>query len=504
MTLEKPTPKGLSKPTKSKLTSSKSTLSTEGASLANFVPLLSTDTESRENNWLPIEPLLRRSDRMANGKKLREATPRSDHALWSPRPDRLDPVALVEQSNQGRMQQLVPVRHARMMESPFAFYRGTALNMAADLANTPASGIQLQVCGDCHLLNFGAFATPERRMIFDINDLDETLKAPWEWDLKRLATSFVLASRHNGFDEHTAMETAIRCVEAYRQRTLEYSEKTVLETWYDRIDIQDMLSTIHDAETKERAEKRLQKAREHDVMAKDFPELTTQERGRIRIKDAPPLIFHWADQNDPVPTDKLLRGFQMYRESLQEDRRELLDRFQLVDIAFKVVGVGSVGTLCGILLLMASESDPLFLQIKQARASVLEPYAAKGYHANHGERIVHGYRMMQAASDIFLGWTEGPYGQFFIRQLKDMKIKPLVDLFTPKVMMQYAEWCGWTLAHAHARSGKAAEVAGYLGKSDKFDTAIVSFSVAYADQVEQDFEKFIAAIRSGKLEVFRE
>ena len=456
------------------------------------------------NDGHPSEPLIHRDDRLAYGKKLREKTPRSDHAIWSPRADRPDPVSLVEQSNVGRMQQLVPVRHARMMESPFAFYRGTAMNMAADLAHTPTSGIDVQVCGDCHLLNFGAFATPERRMIFDINDLDETLKAPWEWDVKRLAASFVLAGRHNGFDEQVAMESAYRCVEAYRQRTQQYSEKTVLETWYDRIDVEDLLPTIHDEETKQRAEKRLEKAREHSVMAKEFPELTTVKDGFVRIKDNPPLIFHWADEGHHAQWKDILTGFERYRESLQEDRRELLDRFQLMDLAFKVVGVGSVGTLCGIVLLMASDSDPLFLQIKQARASVLEPYASKGHHANHGERIVHGYRMMQAASDIFLGWTEGVNGQFFIRQLKDMKIKPMVEMFTPKVMMQYAEWCGWTLAHAHARSGKAAEVTGYLGKSDKFDTAIVSFSVAYADQVEQDFEKFIAAIRSGKLEVFRE
>lgn len=456
------------------------------------------------SDWHPSQPLIHRDTRLAHGKKLREKTPRSDHAIWSPRTDRPDPVSLLEQSNVGRMPLLVPVRHARMMESPFAFYRGTAMNMAADLAHSPTSGIKVQVCGDCHLLNFGAFATPERRMIFDINDLDETLKAPWEWDVKRLAASFVLAGRHSGFDEPIAMETATRCVASYRERTQQYSEKTVLETWYDRIDVEALLPTIHDEETRQRTEKRLEKAREHSVMAKEFPELTTLTDGFVRIKDNPPLIFHRTYGVHHAHWKEILHGFEQYRESLQEDRRELIDRFQLMDIAFKVVGVGSVGTLCGILLLMASDTDPLFLQIKQARASVLEPYTSKSHHANHGERIVHGYRMMQAASDIFLGWTKGVNGHFYIRQLKDMKIKPMVELFSPKVMMQYAELCGWTLAHAHARSGKAAEVAGYLGKSDKFDTAIASFAVAYADQVEQDYEKFVAAVRKGKLEVFQE
>jgi len=326
-----------------------------------------TEAIGAGNTWHPSETWIHRDDRLSHGKKLREKTPRSDYAIWSPRSDRPDPVALVERSNAGCMPELIPVRHARMMESPFAFYRGTALNMAADLAHTPTSGIDVQVCGDCHLLNFGAFATPERRMIFDINDLDETLKAPWEWDVKRLAASFVLAGRHNGFDEQVSMEAAYRCMESYRIRTLQYSEKTVLETRYDRIDVEELLPTIHDEETKQRAEKRLEKAREHSVMADEFPELTTVKDGFVRIKDNPPLIFHWADEVHHAHWKNILHSFEMYRETLQEDRRELLDRFQLMDIAFKVVGVGSVGTLRGIMLLMASDTDPLFLQIKQAR-----------------------------------------------------------------------------------------------------------------------------------------
>lgn len=446
-----------------------------------------------------------RDELYAMGKSLRDQCLRESHAVWQPAADRPDPIALMEASNQGRIPQLIPVRHGRMLQSPFTFYRGAALNMAADLAGTPASGIRVQACGDCHLANFGAYATPERRVIFDINDLDETLPAPWEWDVKRLAASFVLACRDNGFSEDTARDSVLTCVRSYRERMAEYSNMRVLDVWYASIDAEALIPTIRDEEARKRMQKRLAKARERSVLEHEFPELATSAGLAPSIKENPPLIFHWREQAQQEMQASFQRGFELYRETLQEDRRLLLDRFKVMDTAVKVVGVGSVGTLCGILLLMASEHDPLFLQIKQARPSVLEAYAGKSLHPNHGQRVVHGCRMMQSASDIFLGWTEGHLGrQFYVRQLKDMKIKPMVEVFTPAVMIQYAELCGWTLAHAHARSGEPVKISGYLGKSDKFDEAIADFSAAYADQSERDHEMLMKAVRAGKLEVFVE
>lgn len=441
----------------------------------------------------------------AMGKSLRDKSPRQGHAVWKAADNRVDPLVLIEESNRGRIPQLVPIRHGRMLQSPFAFYRGAALHMAADLAHTPASGLRVQACGDCHLLNFGAFATPERRVIFDINDLDETLPAPWEWDVKRLAASFVLACRNNGFSEDCARDAVLCCVRSYRERIAEYSHMRILDVWYASIEVKDIIDTIQDEETVNRMQTRLAKARERSVLEHDFPELATTTGLAPTIKENPPLIYHMRDKGHEEQTANLQRAFDGYRESMQEDRRLLLDRFKVMDVAIKVVGVGSVGTFCGILLLMASEHDPLFLQFKQARPSVLEAYAGKSIHANDGERIVHGCRMMQSASDLFLGWTEGDLGRhFYVRQLKDMKIKPMVEVFTPSIMLKYAEVCGWTLAHAHARSGEPAKISGYLGKHDKFDQAIASFSIAYADQSEQDHETLLKAVRAGKLEVFVE
>lgn len=446
-----------------------------------------------------------REELFAAGKSLREKCPRQSHALWQAPHHRRDPLALMEDSNQGRIPQLIPIRHGRMMKSPFTFYRGAALNMAADLAGTPATGIRVQACGDCHLLNFGGYATPERRVVFDINDLDETLPAPWEWDVKRLAASFVLACRDQGFSEDDARDAVLSCVRSYRERMAEYSDMRVMDVWYASIDVEDILADIRDEEARERLVKRLERARERSVLEHDFPELAHTAGLTPTIKENPPLIYHWREEGLEKYMDRVKKSFAHYRETLPEYLRTLLDRFKLVDIAIKVVGVGSVGTFCGVMLLMASEQDPLFLQVKQARPSVLEAYAGKSLHVNNGQRIVHGYRMMQSASDLFLGWTEGELGrQFYIRQLKDMKIKPLVEVFTLGVMLQYAELCGWTLAHAHARSGEPAKISGYLGKSDKFDEAIADFSVAYADQSEKDHEFLMNAVRAGKLEVFIE
>jgi uncharacterized protein (DUF2252 family) len=452
-----------------------------------------------------LHPHPTRAELVAAGKKLRDKCPRQSHAQWQASPNRRNPLDLIHESNQDRLPQLIPIRHGRMLQSPFAFYRGSALSMAADLVTTPVSGLRVQACGDCHLMNFGAYATPERRVVFDINDLDETLPAPWEWDIKRLAVSFVLACRDNGFSQEEAYDAVVHCVRSYREHMAEYSEMTVLEVWYASIDVEKLLPTIHDKEARERAEKRLSSALARSILEHEFPELVTNEGLTPSIKEAPPLIFHPREVGYEEHLASFRVAFEAYKGTLQEDRRILLNRFQSKDFAIKVVGVGSVGTVCGVILLMAGEFDPLFLQVKQARPSVLEPYAGKSLHANHGERIVHGYRMMQSASDLFLGWTEGRLGRhFYIRQLKDMKIKPLVELFTPSVMQQYAELCGWAIAHAHARSGEPAQISGYLGKSDKFDEAIADFAKSYADQCERDYDVIVAAARKGDIEVFIE
>ena len=464
---------------------------------------------SRKQSQIETSPSLQshptRNELCQMGKSLRDKCTRESHAFWQAPGNRPDPLALMEESNKGRMPQLVPVRHGRMIQSPFTFYRGAALNMAADLAVTPATGIRVQACGDCHLLNFGSYATPERRVIFDINDLDETLPAPWEWDVKRLAASFVLACRNNHFSEDTARDAVLSCMRSYRKWMAEYSDMPVMDVWYASIDVERVLTEIQDDEARKRVQKRLAKARERSVLEHEYPELVTTTGLAPTIKENPPLIFHMREQAYEEHAANVQTAFANYRETMQEDRRLLLDRFKLMDLAIKVVGVGSVGTFCGIMLLMASEHDPLFLQFKQARPSVLEAYAGKSLHSNHGQRIVHGCRMMQSASDLFLGWTEGDLGRhYYVRQLKDMKIKPMVEVFTPRVMLEYAGLCGWTLAHAHARSGEPAKISGYLGKSDKFDKAIADFSVAYADQSERDHECLLQAVRAGKLEVFME
>jgi uncharacterized protein (DUF2252 family) len=382
------------------------------------------------------------------GKSLREKCPRKSHAVWKAADNRPDPLLLLEESNKGRIPELIPIRYGRMVRTPFTFYRGAALNMAADLAVTPATGLRVQACGDAHLLNFGAFATPERRVNFDINDLDETLPAPWEWDVKRLAASFVAACRSNGFSEACARDAVLACVRSYRERMAEYSQMCVLDVWYAHLDVEDLFATIKDAQARKRAQKRLAAARARSVAEHDFPKLAALA-GRVpTIKDNPPLIYHPKEEEEDLMT-RARAGFSEYRESVQEDRRTLIDRYELKDIAMKVVGVGSVGTFCAVMLLMASEDDPLFLQVKEARASVLEPYAGKSLYANHGQRVVNGYRLMQSASDIFLGWTEGKPGRhFYVRQLKDMKLAPTVELFSPVMMAQYAQLCGWALARA--------------------------------------------------------
>ena len=446
-----------------------------------------------------------RADLYKQGEELRTKCPRSSHATWKPAKDRIDPLSLIKESDKRRLPDLVPIRHGRMMKSPFTFYRGAALNMAADLATTAASGPRVQACGDAHLLNFGVYATPERRVIFDINDLDETLPAPWEWDVKRLATSFVLACRSNGLSEDDARDAALACARSYRENMADFSRMRALDVWYARMDVEDMLPQIKDPESRKRLRKRLAKARHNSVAEHEFPKLADTASENVTIKDNPPLIYHWKHLGKDADNANIRTAFARYRDTLPIERRVLLDRFEIKDMAIKVVGVGSVGTLCAILLLMANDDDPLFLQIKEANASVLEAYAGKSLYRNHGERVVRGCLLMQSASDLFLGWTEGKLGrQFYIRQLKDMKTKIMVELFGLSDMLQYAGLCGFTLARAHARSGESALISGYLGQGDTFDKAIAQFSAAYADQSERDHAVLMKTVRKGDLEVITE
>jgi uncharacterized protein (DUF2252 family) len=389
-----------------------------------------------------------------------------------------------------------------MMHSPFAFYRGAAAIMASDLAHTPTSGIRVQACGDCHLMNFGGFGTPERRIIFDINDFDETLPAPWEWDLKRLAASFVIAGRNNGFKEVESREAALRCVQSYREHMHGYAEMSVLEMWYQRMD--NMVALIKRRKWKKIVQRQIDKASSRAVAEDDFPKLASVKNGKVRIKDNPPLIFHPTGLGAAEHNRLVREAFRCYRKTLPDHLKTLVDRYEVKDVAIKVVGVGSVGTRCAILLMMAGDDDPLFLQVKEVHESVLEPYAGKSVYPNCGQRVVAGQRLMQAASDMFLGWTEQWGRHFYIRQLRDIKIEPLVEIFDPRALADYGEWCGWALARAHAKSGDAAMISGYLGNSSRFDDAVSNFAIAYADQNERDYQALLEAIRAGKIEVLQD
>ena len=398
------------------------------------------------------------------------------------------------------MKELLPIRYGRMLQSPFAFFRGAAAIMAEDLAHAPHTGVRVQACGDCHLVNFGGFATPERRIIFDINDFDETLPAPWEWDLKRLAASFIIASTHNKFKPRDSRRATLACVRSYRERMAELSRTPALEVWYQSIDANAVMQSARSSATRKRLEKRLSKARGRasDIL---FPKLTELQGGKVAIRDEPPLVFH-PQTNGERDLDRLLLDILgRYRKTLDESRRVIFDRFQVVDSAMKVVGVGSVGTRCGIALLMAASADPIFLQIKEARTSVLEPYTDKSVHTHNGQRVVIGQRIMQSASDIFLGWSESEAGRdFYVRQLSDAKLKPLVEMFDEITMEDYGVLCGWVLAHAHARSGDASMISGYMGSSDAFEEAIADFAEDYARQNERDYQALKRAVESGRLE----
>ena len=394
---------------------------------------------------------------------------------------------------------LVPLRYARMAQTPFGFFRGSAIVQAADLSASPVSGIVVQLCGDCHLANFGGFGTPERNLIFDINDFDETFPGPWEWDVKRLAVSFVLAARHRNFPEAVAADAVEAAVASYRRRSNEYAEMSALDVWYTQIDFEHLrrffrrnaiaMAGLRQAET-------LAPRRTSEAL---FPKLTTIENGRATIVDNPPLVYHfhaYAEQWDA----SIRAFFERYRQSMPDDRKRLFDRYRFQDIAIKVVGIGSVGTRCTIALFLSDETDPLFLQAKEARRSVLEPPHATSRFAHQGQRVAVGQRLMQAASDIFLGWAEIPQSQdYYVRQLRDMKVSADVDVFGRQALVDYATMCGWALARAHAKAGDAATVAGYVGRSDRFDRAMVRYARAYADQVERDYAAFLKAIRSGRI-----
>lgn len=442
-----------------------------------------------------------RAERLAAGRALRDVVPRGSHADRVPSARRRDPIKILEESNRDRLPELVPIRYGRMLQSPFTFLRGSAALMAYDLAAAPNTGLRVQACGDCHLLNFGLFATPERNLVFDLNDFDETLPAPWEWDLKRLAVSFAIAARDNRLSDSDARAAVLECVCAFRERLREYSRMNPLEIWYARIDADTLIAMAPDEKAKKRREEFADKARRR-VVENLFPKIAADVAGRHRLVDQPPILFHVAEKDFE---ERVREGLADYRQSLSDERRTLFDRYRLEDFALKVVGIGSVGTRCYIALFFSEENHPLILQFKEARRSVLEPYAEKSRYDHQGQRVVMGQRLMQSSSDIFLGWVRGRRGyDFFVRQLRDMKMSVLVEGLSAARLKRYAEICGWTLARAHAKSGDAATITGYLGKGDAFDQALGEFSLAYADQTEQDHAALVKAVRSGRVEALVE
>ena len=465
-------------------------------------------------------------ERRAKGGQARQKTPLSSHSGWCPATDRPDPVALLEAQDLTREPDLVPVRHGRMMVSPFTFYRGAAKIMAADLKNTPAAGLDVQLCGDAHLSNFGVYASPERRLVFDLNDFDETLPGPFEYDVKRMAASFAIAGRNNGYSKADIRGVTLASVAAYREAMAGFAGMRTVDIWYAQLPEDELMTAVRGTVAEaakgkhakkqakaakkaiERGEKMAQKARTRDSL-QALSKLGELADGRYRIVSQPPIIVPARDLAatygiSPDVIGQVIREqFRAYRNTLQLDRRHLLERFEIVDMARKVVGVGSVGTRAFIVLLQGRDADdPLFLQIKEATASVLEDHLPKSRFTQPGERVVQGQRLMQAVSDIFLGWTKGAEQNryYYWRQLRDMKGSTDVESMKPTALTFYAGMCGWTLARAHARSGDPVAIAEYLGSTDTFDQSVTDFSLRYADQNEHDFEAFLKAIRSGRLE----
>ena len=460
-------------------------------------------------------------ERKARGKQSRANAAPTSHGGWKPAADRPDPVALLEEQDATREQDLVPVRHGRMMVSPFTFYRGAAKIMAADLKDTPRAGLTTQLCGDAHLSNFGLFASPERTLVFDVTDFDETLPGPFEYDVKRMSASFTIAGRNNGFTKADTRAATLASVRAYRKAMAGFAQMGTMDVWYARLSDQNLLTALKNlARTGKGAEKKeakrgekgtrqiVSKARTRDSL-QALSKLAEMVDGRYRIISQPPIVIPLQDlpstaEMSPEELRHMIHDqFRAYRATLQNDRRQLLERFEIIDVARKVVGVGSVGTRAYIVLLQGRDrQDPLFLQVKEATTSVLEDHLPKSRFKQPGERVVHGQRLMQAASDIYLGWTKRVEDNRYLywRQLRDMKGSAVVETMTPGSLAIYADICGWTLARAHARSGDPIAIAGYLGKSDKFDTSITDFSQRYADQNEKDHQAFASAIHSGRLE----
>jgi uncharacterized protein (DUF2252 family) len=459
-----------------------------------------------------VVPHLSVAERVARGRAARAEVPRSSHAVFEPTAHRADPVRVLELQAQTRVPELVPIRYGRMRVSPFTFYRGAAAIMAADLAATPRSGLTVQCCGDAHLSNFGVFASPERQLVFDVNDFDETLRGPWEWDVKRLAASMLIAARENGFSGKDQDRAVLDTVEEYRTAMAGFAAMKNLDVWYAHLDVESALVELGpqlEPRAIKRTEKTLAKARTRDSTSA-FSKLTHVVDGQARIVAEPPLI---------VPIDDLVTGaerdrmfdtlhelLRSYRETLVHDRRVLLEEFRITDFARKVVGVGSVGTRAWIALMLGLDGqDPLFLQMKEAQASVLEEHLGPSRFANHGERVVAGQRLMQASSDILLGWLhvesglDGQPRDFYVRQLKDWKGSAEIERMVPRGLAAYGRLCGWTLARAHARSGDRIAIAAYLGKGSVFDRAIVEFSHAYAEQNKRDYKALAKAVESGRI-----
>ncbi len=438
-----------------------------------------------------------RAERRAQGKALRIQVPRSIHGTWQPAPQRPDPIAVLKASDRGRLTTLLPIRYGRMLASPFAFLRGAAAVMASDLGATPRMGLHVQACGDAHIGNFGGFATPERRLVFDINDFDETLPAPWEWDVKRLAASVVVASRTNGLPRAAQRAAAFAAVRGYRTHMAALARLSHLQAFYSSIEVRSLVRRFGPGIDR-RGRKQLKKAAVGDDL--EVGKLVAIDQDRPLIRDAPPLVYHPSALAEHRLEKLLHSAIRRYVETLPHERAELVSQYQVDDLAMKVVGVGSVGTRCAVLLLSAGADDLLILQVKEARASVLEPFAGASRFANHGERVVVGQHLMQSASDIFVGWTSGPFGRdYYIRQLRDGKIKATIDRFGATRMIDYAGACGTALAGGHGRSGDAPQIAGYMGTSDLFDTSIVRFAERYADQTEKDYALLRAAVKRGRL-----
>ena len=449
---------------------------------------------------------------MALGRAARAAVPRSSHSVFDPPADRADPVALLEEQGRSRVPELIPIRYGRMLASPFSYYRGAALPMAADLATTPVSGLTVQACGDAHLSNFGMYASPERKLLFDVNDFDETLPGPWEWDVKRLGASLEVAARDNGFGRKDRRRIVLAAVGRYRTSMRILAGMSNLDIWYSEIDVGRFQQAFADqlkARQRRTMDTAMTKARAHDSK-QALGKLCRAQDGQLRIVADPPLVVPISDLL-PEHMDRAVMETELhvligeYRRTLQSDRRVLLEQYDFVDMARKVVGVGSVGTRCWIALMLGrDEKDPLLLQIKEAQASVLSPYLGASQYANQGERVVAGQRLMQAASDIFLGWQrttglDGEYRDFYVRQLRDWKFSFPIEAMVPAGMRMYAAVCGGTLARAHARSGDRVAIAAYLGSSDVFDRAIADFAVAYANQNQRDYDALAAAAASGRV-----